>query len=192
MSVEALCELFKRESDIEVCGEAENGREAIAKALELHPDLIVLDLSMPVMNGLDAARELKRLMPTVPLIMYSAFGDVFGEQQARLIGISELVSKSQPAAILVRQGPQSALSKRRVITSFPSSRYPKTLSILRKILSARRLPARHTLRLSLDTFDVGYMRSMRVVLRFVVACRTHRTRVHQSGAVHIGSIPQVP
>ena len=63
----ALCEQFKRESDFEVCGEAENGKEAIAKALELHPDLIVLDLSMPVMNGLDTARELKRLMPTVPL-----------------------------------------------------------------------------------------------------------------------------
>jgi two-component system chemotaxis response regulator CheY len=98
---QALCEQFKRESDFEVCGEAENGKEAIAKARELHPDLIVLDLSMPVMNGLDAARELKRLMPTVPLIMYSAFGDTFMEQQARLIGISELVSKSQPAAILV-------------------------------------------------------------------------------------------
>ena len=49
-----LCELFKREVDFEICGEAENGREAIAKARELHPDLIVLDLSMPVMNGLDA------------------------------------------------------------------------------------------------------------------------------------------
>ena len=97
----ALCEQFKRESDFEICGEAANGKEAIAKALELHPDLIVLDPSMPVMNGLDAARELKKLMPTVPLIMYSLFGDVFGEQQARLIGISELVSKSQPAAILV-------------------------------------------------------------------------------------------
>ncbi len=99
----ALSELFKRESDFEVCGEAENGKQAIAKALELHPDLIVLDLSMPVMNGLDAARQLKKLIPTVPLIMYSAFGDVFGEQQARLIGISALVSKSQPAAILVRK-----------------------------------------------------------------------------------------
>ena len=98
-----LCELFKRESDFEVCGEAENGKEAIDKALTFHPDLIILDLSMPVMNGLDAARELKRLMPTVPLIMYSLFGDVFGEQQARLIGISELVSKSQPAAILVNK-----------------------------------------------------------------------------------------
>ena len=69
----ALCDLFKREADFEICGEAENGKEAIAKARELHPDLIVLDLSMPVMNGLDAARELKRLMPTVLLIMYGGF-----------------------------------------------------------------------------------------------------------------------
>ncbi len=98
---QALCELFKREADFEVCGDAENGKEAIAKARESHPDLIVLDLSMPVMNGLDAARELKRLMPAVPLIMYSAFGDGFVEHQARLVGISELVSKSQPATILV-------------------------------------------------------------------------------------------
>src|SRR2546427_11205356 len=96
-----LCEVFKREEDFESCAEAENGKEAIAKAQELHPDLIVLDLSMPVMNGLDAARELKRLMPTVPLIMDSAFGDRLVEQQARLVGISELGSKSQPAAILV-------------------------------------------------------------------------------------------
>jgi two-component system chemotaxis response regulator CheY len=78
----ALCEQFKRESGFEVCGEAEN----LAKALELHPDLIVLDLSMPVMNGLDAARERKRLMPSVPLVMYSAFADTFGEQEARLLG----------------------------------------------------------------------------------------------------------
>jgi DNA-binding NarL/FixJ family response regulator len=41
------------------------------------------------MNGLDAARELKRLMPTVPLIMYSAFGDRFLEQQACLVGVSD-------------------------------------------------------------------------------------------------------
>ena len=98
---QALCSVFKREADFEVCGEAVNGSEAVAKAQELHPDVIVLDLSMPVMNGLEAARELKRLMPTVPLIMYSAFGGGFVEQHARLVGISELVSKSQPAAILV-------------------------------------------------------------------------------------------
>jgi DNA-binding NarL/FixJ family response regulator len=79
---QALCRVFKCESDFEVRGEAVDGREAIAKAQELHPDLMVLDLSMPVMNGLDAARELKRLMPTVPRMMYSAFGDRLVEQQA--------------------------------------------------------------------------------------------------------------
>ena len=54
-----------------LCREAENGRDAIEKAQQLRPDLIVLDMSMPVMNGLDAVRMLKRLMPKVPLIMYS-------------------------------------------------------------------------------------------------------------------------
>jgi two-component system, chemotaxis family, chemotaxis protein CheY len=99
----ALCELFKQEADFEVCGEAENGKKAIEKAQELRPDLIVLDLSMPVMNGFDAARVLKRLMPAVPLIMYSAFGDKFAENQARLIGISEVVSKSEHASVLVHK-----------------------------------------------------------------------------------------
>jgi DNA-binding NarL/FixJ family response regulator len=98
-----LCELFKRESDFEVCGEAENGKQAIEWAQKLRPDLIVLDLSMPVMNGFDAARILKRLMPTVPLIMYSAFGDRFAEHQARLIGISEVVSKSEHGSVLIHK-----------------------------------------------------------------------------------------
>jgi len=49
---QALCELFQRQADFEVCADAENGREAIEMAEQLRPDLIVLDLSMPVMNGL--------------------------------------------------------------------------------------------------------------------------------------------
>jgi len=97
----ALCDLFTRESDIKVCGEAENGRLAIDEARRLKPDLIVLDLLMPVMNGLDAARALKRLMPSVPLIMYSAFEDRFSEKVARLAGISALVSKYQHVSVLI-------------------------------------------------------------------------------------------
>ena len=65
-STEVIIRFCRREFD--------TAAQCVKKALELHPDLIVLDLSMPVMNGLDAARELKRLMPTVPLIMYSALG----------------------------------------------------------------------------------------------------------------------
>jgi chemotaxis response regulator CheB len=59
----AVRRLFNSHSDFEVCEEAENGREAIEKAERLKPDLIVLDLSMPVMTGLDAALVLKSVLP---------------------------------------------------------------------------------------------------------------------------------
>jgi DNA-binding NarL/FixJ family response regulator len=100
---QSLSDLFKREADFDVCGEAENGKDAIRQAQELRPDLIVLDLSMPVMNGFEAARILKQQMPSVLLIMYSAFGDKAAERQARLIGISEVVSKSEHASVLIRK-----------------------------------------------------------------------------------------
>ena len=53
--------------------------EAIEKAQALHPDLIVMDLSMPVMNGIDATRALKALMPSVPVIIFSEYSDVFSQ-----------------------------------------------------------------------------------------------------------------
>ncbi|HYU47519.1 MAG TPA: response regulator transcription factor [Terriglobales bacterium] len=96
-----LRELFQREEDFDVCGDAENGREAVEKAQALHPDLILLDLSMPVMNGLDAARVLKRVMPEVPVLMYSAFGDSFTEREARSAGVSAFVSKSERTSVLL-------------------------------------------------------------------------------------------
>jgi DNA-binding NarL/FixJ family response regulator len=95
--------LFKSEADFEVCGEAENGMEAIERAQELRPDVIVLDLSMPVMNGLDAARALKGLMPTVPLIMFSEYGEAFSESTARSAGISAMVSKFAHVSVLVEK-----------------------------------------------------------------------------------------
>jgi DNA-binding NarL/FixJ family response regulator len=98
---QALCEMFMREADFEVCGEAENGREAIEKAQQLRPDLIVMDLSMPVMNGIEAAYVLQGLMPTVPLIIFSEYSDVFSEKEARSAGVSALVSKSQHVSVLV-------------------------------------------------------------------------------------------
>jgi two-component system, NarL family, response regulator NreC len=58
-------------SNIEVCGEASNGNEAIQKALELKPDLIILELTMPVMGGFAAASELRRLLPDMPILFYS-------------------------------------------------------------------------------------------------------------------------
>lgn len=99
----SLCEVFKRQTDFEVCGVAENGREAIDVAGQLHPDLIVLDLSMPEMNGLDAACELRRMLPNVPLIMYSAYEGSVSEKQVRRVGIAEIVSKFAPVGLLLEK-----------------------------------------------------------------------------------------
>jgi DNA-binding NarL/FixJ family response regulator len=97
---QALCELFKREADFQICGEAQNGKEAIEKALELHPDLIVLDLSMPVMNGLDAARALRDQMPAVPIILFTSYVDRFVEEEARSACAAAVVSKSEHLSVL--------------------------------------------------------------------------------------------
>src|SRR5207245_11150348 len=91
---QSLCELFTRQGDFDVCREAENGREASDRAQQFHPDLSVMDLSMPVMNSLDAARVLRRLMPAVTLLMFSAYCDAFTEQEARPAGLSVLGSSS--------------------------------------------------------------------------------------------------
>jgi len=98
---EALCELFTREGDFEVCGGAENGQEAIEMAQLLRPDLIVTDLSMPVMNGLEETRALKKLMPAVPVIIFTSHSDPFVEREARVAGVSAVVSKSQAVAVLI-------------------------------------------------------------------------------------------
>jgi two-component system response regulator NreC len=86
--------LLESHADWKICGEAENGREGIDKALQLCPDLIVLDLSMPVMNGFQAARELHRLLPKVPLLMYTSFGNAEIEDEAMASGITAVRSKS--------------------------------------------------------------------------------------------------
>jgi DNA-binding NarL/FixJ family response regulator len=97
---QALCKQFKRESEFEVCGEAHDGQDAIEKAQRLHPDLIVLDRSMPVMNGLDAARTLKGRMPAVPIILFTLYVDPFLEEAARAAGVADVVSKSEHLSVL--------------------------------------------------------------------------------------------
>ena len=85
-------EVFKAEN-WEVL-DAANGAEGVQKAQEVRPGLIILDLSMPVMNGLDAARELKVLMPHIPLLMFTNNAAGIVEKEARSSGISAVISKS--------------------------------------------------------------------------------------------------
>lgn len=98
-----LCLMFAAQDDFEVCGEAENGQEAVEMAELLRPDLIMLDLSMPVMNGVEAACELKRLMPMTPIIVFSEYSDVFSEREARRTGVAAIVSKSEDLSVLVEK-----------------------------------------------------------------------------------------
>lgn len=97
----ALYEFFEREPDFSVCGVAEDGQEVIAEARRLHPDLIVLDFNMPVMNGLNAARVLKQIMPKAVLIMYSATDAEVCKRLTLSAGISGLVSKRDKVSVLI-------------------------------------------------------------------------------------------
>jgi len=94
-------ELFSREGDFEVCGEAENGEQAIEMAQRIRPALIVTDLSMPVMNGLDETKILRKRMPDLPVILYSAHIDAFVEKEALAAGASAVVPKSEVVALLI-------------------------------------------------------------------------------------------
>jgi CheY-like chemotaxis protein len=79
----------------EVCGEAEDGRAAVEKALELKPDLIVIDLVMPRLNGLAASREISLGLPGVPIVMHSVHVLPLHEAEAKKSGVSRVVSKSE-------------------------------------------------------------------------------------------------
>jgi DNA-binding NarL/FixJ family response regulator len=95
-----LCKMFEAEEDYDMCAEATNGREAIELALKHKPDLIILDLSMPVLNGLDAARELKRLMPHVPIILFTQHSDMSSRLGITNLNVDRIVSKSDSASLV--------------------------------------------------------------------------------------------
>jgi len=78
---------------LEVCGEAVDGVDAIEKAKALQPDLVVLDLAMPRMNGVEAASELRAMMPRVPIVLFTMYDDAVGRALAVTAGASRVVSK---------------------------------------------------------------------------------------------------
>jgi DNA-binding NarL/FixJ family response regulator len=78
----------------QICGEAENGHQAIQKASELQPDLIVLDLSMPLMDGLAAARAIAETMPAVPILIYTLYVTPELAVEAKKAGVRLIVDKA--------------------------------------------------------------------------------------------------
>lgn len=93
--------LIDSAEDLEVCGEAANGEEALEKTVSLQPDLVVLDISMPIMNGLDAAKAIRLCCPSTPILIVSVHDIGVMVDEARNIGVDGYIAKDQVGRILV-------------------------------------------------------------------------------------------
>jgi DNA-binding NarL/FixJ family response regulator len=94
---------FHRETHFQICGEAVDGLDAIEKASELHPDLIILDESMPRMDGLHAARILHSTNRDVPIILFTLHADTISSSEACAAGVALVVSKMRGMSVLAKQ-----------------------------------------------------------------------------------------
>jgi len=91
--------IIERNLAWEICGEAVNGREAVELAKQLAPDLVVLDFSMPVMNGIEAAEQIAKHKPGIPLLLCTMHDPALLAQQVKNKGISGLICKSSEAKL---------------------------------------------------------------------------------------------
>jgi len=99
--VRSIIRAYLENKGYTVCGEAENGLEAIEKATELKPDLIVLDLAMPKLNGAEAASVLKAIMPRVPIVLFTMYEEFMSHSLATAVGVDVIASKPDGIGKLV-------------------------------------------------------------------------------------------
>ena len=99
------------------CTEAIDGQDAIDHVRAFKPDVIVLDVCMPVMNGLDAAPVLHNMAPQAPIILFTLHKDVLTEKQAIAVGICAVVSKMDQIEVLLNRIVQFSLIVRAPVPS---------------------------------------------------------------------------
>jgi DNA-binding NarL/FixJ family response regulator len=99
--LQLLRRLIESHAGWQICGEASDGQQALAKAIELKPDLMVLDFAMPGLNGLQVAAGISRACPSLPIILHTIhdFPEMISE--ATKVGIREVVSKTDASARLL-------------------------------------------------------------------------------------------
>jgi len=101
-TVRRILKMFlETRDDLMVCGEAANGFEAVEKAKLLRPDLVLLDLAMPEMNGAEAASVLKKSLPDVPIIVFTMFSENIGRSLTSAVGVDLVLSKPDGMKALV-------------------------------------------------------------------------------------------
>jgi DNA-binding NarL/FixJ family response regulator len=84
----------------EVCAQVANGKQAVLKATELKPDIIILDVAMPLMNGIEAADEIGKVLPSVPIVLYTLYDLPVIELKAKKVGVRQVVPKPDAAGLL--------------------------------------------------------------------------------------------
>ena len=94
--------LVESDGDIKVVGEAKNGREAVRLALSLHPQVIVMDIAMPLLNGLEATRQILETSPTTRVLILSAHPDPEYIKQAVISGASGYLIKQSSTQVLAQ------------------------------------------------------------------------------------------
>lgn len=85
---------LETQPSLEICAEAANGQEAVEKTLSLKPDIVILDLSMPVMNGVEATKQIRQLVPSAKIIIFSMHDFAQLAETVKQAGADAYVSKS--------------------------------------------------------------------------------------------------
>ena len=98
-----LCLLLEMEDDFEVVARAVDGAQALQAADDVRPDLVVLDLGMPVVSGFDALRELRELLPEAKIVVFSAFEAAQFEASTRAHGADAYVEKDSGALEIIQR-----------------------------------------------------------------------------------------
>jgi two-component system response regulator NreC len=88
--------------DIEVVGEATDGRSAIEKALELKPDVVIMDIAMPFMNGIEAAKRIRKQLPTIKILILSMYSQEHYVHELLEAGISGYLLKDSSGGDIIR------------------------------------------------------------------------------------------
>jgi DNA-binding NarL/FixJ family response regulator len=94
--------LLQSRDNFEICGEASNGEEAVQQARQLDPDLIVLDVTMPILDGISAAKRIRKLKPSTPILILSMHEGREVVRAAKLAGAQAFVTKSDVSSNLLK------------------------------------------------------------------------------------------